>query len=224
MKSSEPLTAEELTKLYGQRRATALEPIALALRDHITDLFKGQPRIDRITTRAKDVKSFVSKALKKERKKFKYTEPLSQIQDQIGARIVTFFLSDVERLDAIVRTYFRPIESRTHVPDSVWEFGYFGKHYILLLPPDVVDDSLDQDLVPAFFELQIKTLFQHAWSEAEHDLGYKPGLSPLKPEEVRRLAFTSAQAWGADHIFDELFRERSESTDEIAASRQPFHR
>jgi ppGpp synthetase/RelA/SpoT-type nucleotidyltranferase len=24
---------------------------------------------------------------------------------------------------------------------------------------------------PGFFELQIKTLFQHAWSEAERDLG-----------------------------------------------------
>jgi putative GTP pyrophosphokinase len=213
MKSSEPPTAEELSKLYGERRAKALQPIAVALRDHISELFKNEPRIDRITTRAKDVSSFVAKALKKEKRKLKYTEPFSQIQDQIGARIVTFFLSDVERLDAVVRNYFRPIESRTHVPDSVWEFGYFGKHYILLLPPDVIDEAINPDFVPAFFELQVKTLFQHAWSEAEHDLGYKPGLNPLEPDEARRLAFTSAQAWGADHIFDELFRERSDSTD-----------
>src|SRR5260370_17079356 len=205
MKSSEPPTAEELSKLYSERHAKALEPIALALRDHITGLFKSQPRIDRITTRAKDVKSFVAKALKKEKRKMKYSEPFSQIQDQIGGRIVTLFLSDVERLDTIVRNYFRPIEFMMHVPDSEWEFGYFGKHYILLLPPDVIDDAIDRELVPAFFELQIKTLFQHAWSEAEHDLGYKPGLSPLKPEETRRLAFTSAHARGAHHIFAELF-------------------
>jgi putative GTP pyrophosphokinase len=57
--------------------------------------------------------------------------------------------------------------------------------------------------------LQVKTLFEHAWSEAEHDLGYKPGEAPLTPDQKRRLAYTSAQAWGADHIFDELFRARS---------------
>ena len=57
---------------------------------------------------------------------------------------------------------------------------------------------------PKFFELQIRTLFQHAWAEAEHDVGYKP-TQPLKLEERRKIAFTAAQAWGADTIFQELF-------------------
>ena len=55
----------------------------------------------------------------------------------------------------------------------------------------------------------MKTLFQHAWSEAEHDLGYKPGTVPLTSDEKRRLAFTAAQSWGADRVFDELFQERA---------------
>ena len=63
-------------------------------------------------------------------------------------------------------------------------------------------------MLPGFFELQIKTLFQHAWAEADHDLGYKPGTVPLTSAQRRKIAFTSAQAWGADHMFDELFRER----------------
>jgi GTP pyrophosphokinase len=77
-----------------------------------------------------------------------------------------------------------------------------------VLPSDIIRDGMDRSMMPTFFELQIKTLFQHAWSEAEHDLGYKPGMKPLTPDETRRLAFTAAQAWGADHIFDELFRQR----------------
>jgi putative GTP pyrophosphokinase len=79
----------------------------------------------------------------------------------------------------------------------------------LVIPTDVIDDGMDQSLMPGFFELQIKTLFQHAWSEADHDLGYKPGERPLSSDEKRQLAYTSAQAWGADHMFDGLFRERS---------------
>ena len=79
---------------------------------------------------------------------------------------------------------------------------------MLLIPSDVLDDSVDRSEAPDFFELQVKTLFQHAWSEANHDLGYKPGSVPLDADAKRRLAFTSAQAWGADRIFDELFLER----------------
>ncbi len=112
------------------------------------------------------------------------------------------------RLHNLVLKYFRPFEIKNHVPESEKEFSYFGRHFILKVPTDAVSDDMDRTLVPEFFELQIKTLFQHAWSEAEHDLGYKPGTTPLTSEQKRRLAFTSAQAWGADHIFEELFRER----------------
>jgi ppGpp synthetase/RelA/SpoT-type nucleotidyltranferase len=185
-----------------------LRPIAVALQEHVTDCFKGQPRIDRISARAKDVKSFIAKAKKDESGQLKYSEPLSQIQDQVGCRIITFFLADVDRIDRLVTKYFRAIEYQDRIPESEWEFGYFGRHYVLLLPEDVVDERIDPSMIPRFFELQIKTLFQHAWSEAEHDLGYKPGEEPLTSEQKRRLAFTSAQAWGADQMFNELFKER----------------
>src|SRR5262249_2391754 len=139
----------------------------------------------------------------------KYVEPLRQIQDQVGARIITFYRPDIDRVAAIVERYYRPIETKDVVPDHDWKFGYFGRHYISIIPSDVIDPALDRSILPQFFELQIKTLFQHAWSEANHDLGYKPALAPLNPEEERKLAFTSAQAWGADQIFYELYREKA---------------
>jgi ppGpp synthetase/RelA/SpoT-type nucleotidyltranferase len=77
-------------------------------------------------------------------------------------------------------------------------------HYILLMPTELIDSDVPNPIVPEFFELQIKTVFQHAWSEANHDLGYKPGSKPLASDEKRKLAFTAAQAWGADQIFDGL--------------------
>jgi ppGpp synthetase/RelA/SpoT-type nucleotidyltranferase len=105
-----------------------------------------------------------------------------------------------------VEKYFKPIEMKEVVPDSESEFGYFGKHYVLFIPNDVIGDEELKKEAPTFFELQIKTLFQHAWSEANHDLGYKSEID-LTPVEKRKIAFTSAQAWGADEIFSELFVE-----------------
>ena len=140
----------------------------------------------------------------------KYTDPLNQIQDQIGARIVTFYKDDVENIREVIERYFRPIEVKTVIPDSESEFGYFGQHYILLFPKDITETVTTP--IPPFFELQIKTLFQHSWSEANHDLGYKPG-EDLSPKLRRKIAFVSAQAWGADEIFNELYLELSQVSD-----------
>jgi GTP pyrophosphokinase len=198
----------ELEIAYRRRFDAVLSPIADAIEQQLREYFAGAPRIDRISARAKSVQRFIGKALTVENGALKYSEPLRQIQDQVGARIITFYTSDVRRVSEIVEKYYRPIESKNLVPDSEWEFGYFGRHYILIIPSDVIDSSFDKTMVPEFFELQIKTLFQHAWSEANHDLGYKPGSTPLTSDDIRRLAFTSAQSWGADRVFDELFCQR----------------
>jgi ppGpp synthetase/RelA/SpoT-type nucleotidyltranferase len=194
---------------YRRRFTKALIPIAKAIEEQIRQFISEEDHIDRIIARAKTIDRFLAKAAKVVEGIPKYSDPLNQIQDQIGARIVTFYLSDVGRVSEAIEKYYRPVEAKALVPESESEFGYFGMHYILLVPADVIDPELEQDIVPEFFELQIKTLFQHAWSEAEHDLGYKPGSKPLTADEKRRLAFTAAQAWGADRMFDELFRTRN---------------
>lgn len=199
----------DLKTSYKKRHADVLVPLAEGLQAYLQDLLSGVARVDRIAVRPKSVDRFMGKAAAQENGKPKYTEPLVQIQDQIGARIIVFYKSDVEPISKTVLKYFRPIESKNLIPETEWTFGYFGKHHVLLTPTDLVDRAWDSDLVPQSFELQIKTLFQHAWSEANHDLGYKPGELPLEPDEERQLAYTSAQAWGADRMFDELFRKRS---------------
>lgn len=51
--------------------------------------------------------------------------------------------------------------------------------------------------MPETFELQVRTLFMHAWAEPQHNLGYKsPG--DLSKEHRRHLAWIAASAWGAD--------------------------
>ena len=200
------MSKDELRNLYQYRYDNILTLIADKLEVYIRELIKGYPRIDRVSARAKSPDRFLSKADKIEDSQPKYSEPLSQIQDQIGARIITFYLSDIEPISKIIEGYFAPIEERIIVPDSVNEFGYEGKHYVLFIPKELLTPDLPKEHCPVFFELQIKTLFEHAWAEANHDLAYKPQ-SALNPEHRRKVAFTAAQAWGADFIFNQLVTE-----------------
>jgi ppGpp synthetase/RelA/SpoT-type nucleotidyltranferase len=81
----------ELETAYRQRYEAVLKPLATAIEAHLSECFSGEPRIDRITARPKAVDSFMKKAQALVKSRPKYCEPLSQIQDQIGARIITFY-------------------------------------------------------------------------------------------------------------------------------------
>jgi putative GTP pyrophosphokinase len=191
---------------YRQRWGQYLKPIANKLQERLLDELQGVPRVDRISARAKDPIRFINKSKKSEDGRLKYNDPLVQIQDQIGARVIVFYIDDVIVVEKVIEDYYRHIEKKDLVPESDSEFGYVGKHYVLKLPEDVIEDEDDITKIPKFFELQIKTLFQHAWSEANHDLGYKAD-QELTSHHRRKLAFTAAQAWGADQIFSELLRD-----------------
>jgi putative GTP pyrophosphokinase len=194
----------QLGKVYRRRYDKILVPIALELERLLGEYLHGRPRIDRISVRAKTPKSFLKKAAKVEGDKLAYVDPLGEIQDQVGARVIVLYPSDVHPTSRRLRRYFQHIEMLDKEPKSAAEFGYFGKHFILVLPGDVIPKRLKLTEAPKVFELQVRTLFQHAWSEADHDLEYKPRRKLTKMER-RKFAFTAAQSWGADRIFQDLY-------------------
>lgn len=202
-----------LKEAYIEKYQTYLSPSAKRLEMHLRQLLNGVPRIDNICTRAKSVERFLGKATKLDYQtgKPKYELPLDEIQDQVGARIVVFYLSDVKVISDLVKKHFSPVENTVKEPLSDKEFGYFGEHFILALPTDVTHDlHTDSSNV---FELQIKTLFQHAWSEAEHDSSYKAP-SEMTKDERRLVALSSAHAWAADRIFDDFFKQMTDRAED----------
>lgn len=143
-----------LESQYRSRYERVLLPLSRRLDSYLRDAVKGYQRLDRVSVRAKAVDRFLEKAARLDGGERRYTDPMNQIQDQLGARIVTFYLSDVEEISTIIEEYFGSIEVKHVVPDSPREFGYEGKHYILFIPPDVVIPSEDEEC-PTFFELQV---------------------------------------------------------------------
>lgn len=197
-----------LESKYQKRHDEILVPVSRCLQEYLSEQVLTVERIDRVAVRAKGVDRFLEKSKKRKNGKLVYSDPLGEIQDQIGARIIVFYTSDVQPAVDQVEKYFAKIEQLWKEPKTNSEFGYFGRHLMLRLPPDCVPEGIDLDDAPPFFELQVRTLFQHAWSEAEHDLKYKPKRE-LTKEHDRKFAFTAAQSWGADLLFDELFHELS---------------
>lgn len=180
-----------------------LEVISKKIEEELTERLFHENHVDRVICRCKTIDSFMIKAEKKDvTGNYKYDVPIKEIQDKIGARVVVYFKSDVEPIKRIISDHFQRIEERVVIPDDVSKFGYEGFHMICKIPSSIY--SLKNHVsVGDFFELQIKTLYQHAWSQANHGLGYKPN-QKIKDEELRLLAFIAAQSWGADKALNEL--------------------
>ena len=195
-----PQSRAQIANAYRER-LPILETIRERIEAILKEILEDVPRIDRISTRVKDVDKFVEKALKTNADgKRKYDKPLDEIEDQIGGRIVVIYKSDVEPVAQRILDEFREIENReveTHEPTS---FGYEARHFVCFIPKDIREELTSPI---QFFEIQVCTLFEHAWAEANHDLGYKPD-NELPKEDKKLLAFAAAQAWGADRIFEEL--------------------
>ena len=87
----------------------------------------------------------------------KYNDPLNQIQDQIGGRIIVYYLDDAKEIKKIVEDYFGELRYEKIIPDSEKEFGYEGEHFILLIPEDLYfDDIITTIIVPPFLNYKFK--------------------------------------------------------------------
>src|SRR5690348_7688264 len=87
---------EGLSAVYTRRYWRCLVPAAAALEHLLQGQLQLVRRVDRIAARAKSPDRFMAKA---ERKTAggnrKYQAPLEEVQDQIGARIIVLYTSDV---------------------------------------------------------------------------------------------------------------------------------
>ena len=200
---------------YTHSVRTQIEPLAAIIFEEVRQTLADYP-VERISYRVKTVESFEakSKRIHKKTGKLRYPQPLRDITDIIGVRVVVRFLSQMHDVAALLRKDFRTAEIESKEPDLTSAFGYFGTHLLLLIPQDIFPKDYPQAVLPDKFELQLKTVFQHAWAEAEHDITYK-STSQWTDDQKRQIAFTAAQAWGADQIFDTLYRTTNQNEDTL---------
>ena len=191
------------TRDLYERRIPLLEALRAELERGLLEVLKGTPHVDRVDLRVKEVGSFINKATR-------YENPLEDIEDQIAGRVLVFFTTDVDVISQRTRERWSAVEAVQKEPERDAEFGYESRHHIFVIPEHAKPSGWsDHPRMPTTFELQIRTLFMHAYAEPQHDLVYKSGDD--LPREIRRqLGWIAASAWGADRAFLEVMRATGE--------------
>lgn len=192
----------DLAEAYAAR-VGLLQHVAGRLEADLLEHFHEVAHIDRISVRVKGVNSFVEKATIRKIDP-PYSHPLAEIEDQVAGRVLVLFTSDLDPTIRRVAELVNPVEEDHKRPTRYNEFDYESVHGIYAIPPQYLPTNWgEQEDMPKTFELQVRTLFQHAYAEPQHDLGYKADV-PLGNEERRELAWIAASAWGADQALDRV--------------------
>lgn len=143
-------------------------------------------------------------------------QKLEDLTDLVGARVILYFSDDVDKIGKLVEQAFDidwtlSSDKRTLLdPDS---FGYLSLHYICSLPKE---SGYQEDLCNIRFEIQIRSILQHAWAQINHDMGYKSQFG-VPRTVVREFARLSGLLELAD---EEFVRARDHIGSYIAETRE----
>lgn len=179
-------------------RATAdfqkVEPLykefAEVLRNLLLEAFKANHiQVHSIEARAKAVDSFGRKAFapsEEDPSKPKYPNPLADMTDLAGARVITFFPRTLQDVDGVIRKEFDVTEKsdRAQVLIKEERFGYASVHYLVRLKDNRTSLLEYRRFTGLVAEIQVRTILQHAWAEIEHDIQYKS--ADTIPNDIRR--------------------------------------
>jgi len=161
--------------------------------------------------RVKTFERFIEKIARKQAEGKNIDDPFEDIEDIAGARVICYFAEDVQKIREIIEsgedfsvreiveiestsvkkttivrdTSGKEIERKTE--DRPALIGYSATHYIVTLGEGRTKLVEYKDLSNVKCEIQVKTIFDHAWSQVEHRLRYKSDEYQQMGEEVKDI-------------------------------------
>jgi len=162
-----------------------------------------------ITSRAKTLPSFLGKIGGKPP-----DDPLSEITDLAGVRVVCLYRSDLPKIEQVIRQEFRIKERADKLDEQGADrFGYGAVHFLVSLGKKSSGARYD-DLKGLLCEIQTRTVAQDAWAIISHHLLYKQ--ESAAPSALQRKLNSLAGVFEtADVQFDALRLERDAYLKEI---------
>ena len=187
------------------------ETVVTTLRSLLSDT--GINYLD-VYGRTKELASFADKIERKQ-----YSDPRDQMTDLSGVRVITFIESDVEAVNTVIRGAFNvyPEQSLDKVSELGKDrFGYRSVHFVCDLGEARSLLPENRGFTTRKFEIQVRTVLQHAWAEIHHDRSYK-FRGTLPSELERRLYSAAAVLEMVDREFDAVAKELDRHVEEVEA-------
>jgi ppGpp synthetase/RelA/SpoT-type nucleotidyltranferase len=174
-----------------------------------------------VSGRTKSIASFAEKATRTVDGVRLYTDPLREIGDQLGVRVITYVRDDVDAVadllgDQVVVNDDRDLGRETA---SEGRFGYASRHLQIALDAARESQPAYAHLRGRNVQVQIRTVLQHAWAEFEHDIRYK-GTVPVEHAQDFDRRFTLAA--GLLELADQEFATIRDRLKGPVASTEPL--
>ncbi|MGA8612967.1 MAG: RelA/SpoT domain-containing protein [Xanthobacteraceae bacterium] len=135
-----------------------------------------------VTGRTKTTEGALEKIRRKE-----YRSPEQQLTDLSGIRVITYLEEQVDQISEVIRELFDIDEKnsldRTEIlgDDRV---GYRSTHFVCTLGKKRAELPEYEAIGSLKFEVQVRTVLQHAWAELAHDRSFKFGAA--LPTKIQR--------------------------------------
>ncbi len=166
-----------------EQRYPSLASVSAQIEELLGNILEPQNLpIHAVVARPKAPRSVRAKLLRK-----KYRWPKRQVMDVLGARVMLYHARDVnaavEELQKQLRIYAcHSVDKRTAL--GLQEFGYRSVHLIASVRRSSALARQYSKLIGVRFEIQVRSVLEHAWAEIEHEAVYKSGAE--FPDEIKR--------------------------------------
>jgi putative GTP pyrophosphokinase len=177
-------TPEEWKNVYEENHAIFQE-FTDKLQKLIHELLQKHKIDAQIEHRTKSIESSLVKIQKKG-----YRNPLEELTDLVGIRIIAYYKEDVDKIGEIIIREFdvdweKSIDKAQILdPDR---FGYLSVHYVISLSSHRKELTEWKAFANIKAEIQVRTNLQHAWAKISHKFIYKT--AEEAPKNLRRQLF-----------------------------------
>lgn len=117
-----------------------------------------------------------AKSLDSLRAKLRRHTPHRKLYDRIGVRIICHYVSDIDPLVEQLKLRFdwdRELSKDRRLSLGTKQFGYRSVHLVVQMRDSSLGLAAFSALRGEWFEIQVRSLLEHAWAEIEHEVRYK---------------------------------------------------
>jgi GTP pyrophosphokinase len=143
---------------------------------------------------------------------------IKELNDLVGFRLILLFRRDLSKVCDLLRDSFNIIEQYdTQERLKEDQFGYSSIHFVVSLPESWLAVPTLASMGGIRAEVQVRTVAQHIWAAASHELQYKQEASVPLP--IRRAIYrVSALLETVDLEFERVLEQRETYRKEISTS------